>query len=116
MLQQPAPLMNVLPHEQREVLFQNSLNEHERELLSNRSAMLVKDDALRLIQHLPAAFPREHSEVCIFQVEGTKQVIESAQLEELPAVERAGTAARIEARVSVGNRIIDPMPHAQCSA
>ncbi len=50
------------------------------EFLSNRPAMFVVDDAGRMIEGLPAAFPRQIAEIGVFQIEGREQFIESAEL------------------------------------
>ncbi len=69
-----------------------------RELLPDGAAMLVKHDAARLVEHLPAALPGHVAEVGIFQVEGRQQGIEAAQFEELVAVEGAAIRRRRRSR------------------
>src|SRR4051812_13165838 len=116
MLQQPAPLMNVLPDKQREVLLQNALDEGTRKRLSNGPAMLVENDATRLIQHLPAAFPGHHPDIGVFEIKRPEKVIESANLEKLAAVKRAGATTCVETRIGIRDRLVNAVPHTQGTA
>ena len=63
--------------------------------------MLVIHDAARLVEHFPAALPGQVAEVGVFQIEGREQLVEAAQLEKLAAIERAGSAAAVEARIEI---------------
>src|SRR5882724_3088345 len=105
--------MDVLPDEQYEILFEDRLDVGGAKSFSDGAAMLVIDDAVRLVQHFPSALPREKSEVGVFQVERRKKFVESAQLQKFPAIERAGSAAAVEARVQVANLRVDVMAHSQ---
>ena len=96
---QAGPFVNVLPAEENEILCKNQVDLRLRELLSNRPSVFVIHDAPRLIQHFPAALPRKITEIGVFQVEGPQELVEAAELEELAAIESAGSAAAIETRV-----------------
>ena len=77
--------------------------------------MLVEYHAARLVEHLPAALPCHVAEVGVFQVEGLQQAVESAELEELRAVEGATSAAAVEAGKQVVDRVVDAVTHAQAA-
>ena len=66
-------------------------------MLAYSAAMLVVHDAGRLIEHLPPALPGEKSQVRVFQIKRREQRIEPPELEELPAIESARSAAAVEA-------------------
>src|SRR5581483_6137136 len=72
LLSKAGPSMNIFPAEQDVVLFQNGLNLSLAESFANRAAMLVVDDAARLVQHLPSPLPGEIAQIGIFQVKGSK--------------------------------------------
>src|SRR5205809_1010083 len=67
---EPLPLVNVLPAEQYEVLLEDGLNVLVSELLADGAAVLVIDDAARLVVDFPTTFPREITEVCVFEIKG----------------------------------------------
>src|SRR5450631_2177799 len=75
--------------------------------------MLVIHYAARLIEHLPAPLPRHISNIGVFQIEWREQLVESAQLQKLFAIERAGSAATIGAWIGNLNRGIVAMPYPQ---
>src|ERR1700731_713970 len=77
--------------------------------------MLVVHDAARLIENFPTAFPALIAKVGVFQIKRPKQLVEAAQLEKLPAVEGAGSAAAVEARKGLGNSWIDGVTQAQAA-
>src|SRR5262249_34089227 len=112
---QARPLVNVLPAEEKEVLAQDTLDEIRRELLPDGAAMLVVDDAARLIEHFPAALPGHVAEVGVFEVEGFEQAIEATQFEKLDAIEGAASAAAVEAGEEVGDRIVQAMADTQAA-
>ncbi len=85
-------------------------------LLADGAAMLVITRCSAADRAPSSRVSTPDSEVRVFQIERTKQVIESAKLEKLPAVERAGTAAAIEAWICIRDAVVDPMSDAQCSA
>ena len=60
-------------------------------------------------------FQASIAEVCVFEIEGCQKLVETAQLEKLAAIERAGAAAAVEARVEVVDGRVLAMPHAQRS-
>src|ERR1035441_7341278 len=103
--------MNILPGKEQEVLLQDRLNVALAEALADGSAVLVPDDAGWLIEHLPAALPREEAEIGVFQIEGREQLVEPAQLEKLPPVERARPAAPVEAREEAVDLRVFAMAH-----
>src|SRR5215469_18580354 len=96
--------MNVLPGEQEKVLAEDVLDVLFAEGFSNGPAMLVINDTRRLVEHLPAALPGQITQVRVFQIERLEQFVEAAELEKLPAVEGARSAAAIEARIQFANR------------
>ena len=115
MRRQPPPIMDILPAEQQEILLQHRLDLRFAEALADGAAMLVIHHAARLIQHLPAALPRQVAEVGVFQIEGREQFVEAAQLQEFPPVEGAGSAAAVEAGKQTVDGRVDAMPHAQAA-
>src|SRR3954454_7492524 len=76
----------------------------------------MEDHTSRLVEHAPAALPGKHSEVCIFQIEGTQQLIEPAKLQKLPAVECTGTATGVEAGVQIPDCLVFAMANSQLPA
>src|SRR5262249_29895007 len=96
--EQARPFVDVLPREQDEILAQDGLDLGFAEVLADGAAVLVVDDAARLIEHLPAALPGQESEVGVFQVKRMQQWIEAAKFQELFAIEGARAAATVEAR------------------
>ena len=99
--------MNVFPAIKNYVLINNGVDELFRKFLANGAAMFVIHNACRLIQHLPAALPGGEAQVCIFVVEGPEDLVESAQLQKLPAVKGAGAAAGVRAGERNSNRRIN---------
>ncbi len=108
---QPAPLMDVFPGEEQEILLEDTLNVPVAEALPNGPAMFVIDHAGGLIQHLPAALPSQKSKIGIFQVERRQQFVEPSQLEKLPAIEGARSSAPVEARKQLVDVRFHSMPH-----
>ena len=74
------------------------------EMLADGAAMLVIHDALRLVEHLPAALPGHVAEVGVFQIERREQRIEAAELQKFAPVEGAGSAAAVEAGIEIRRR------------
>src|SRR2546423_15469521 len=103
MRQQARRLVNVLPREQKIILFEHCLDQRFGERLADRAAVLVVNNAARLVKHFPSAFPGLVSEIGVLQVERRQERVEAAQLEEFAAVESAGAAAAIEA----GKQVVD---------
>ena len=85
--------MDILPGPEQVILLEHSLDLVFAKPLADGAAMFVVDHAARLIQHLPASLPGHVSQVGILQVEGRQQFVEAAELQELAAIEGAGTAA-----------------------
>src|SRR5437870_13899877 len=110
---QPAPLVNILPAEEQEVFLQDRLDLVFTKTFADGAAMLVVDDAARLVEHFPAPLPRQISEVGVLQIEGPQQRVEAAQFEEFPAVEGARAAAATEARKATIDGRIDAVSHAE---
>src|ERR1019366_6532177 len=108
---QTPPLVDVLPAEQHVVLLQHGLDLIAAEAPADSAAVLVIHHAARLVPHLPAALPRHIAEAGVFQVERFEQRIETPELQELAAVERAGSAAAVEAGEKVVDRGVDAMAH-----
>src|SRR5579862_2168496 len=92
----PPAVVNVLPGEQNEILFQHRGDFVGAKFLADGSTMFVIHDAGGLIEYFPAAFPRQISEVCVFQVERLVQRIEGAQLQHFSAIKGAGATAAVE--------------------
>ena len=107
--------MHVFPCEEQEILLEDGLDLVFAKTLADGAAVLVIDNAARLVKDFPSALPRQVSEVGVFQVEGPEQGIETAQLEEFPAVERARAASAVEARVQFSYGRVYPMPYSQAS-
>src|SRR5579862_7499484 len=107
--------MNILPAKQDEIFLKDRVDSRRREFLANGPAMLVINDALGLIQYFPAALPGLVTEIGVFEIKRAKQLVESAEREELSAVESAGTSAAIEAGKSFRDRRVYAMPHAQAA-
>ncbi len=85
------------------------------ELASDGPAMLVVHDARRLIHDLPATFPRQITEIRVFQVKRGEQRIESTQFQKLAPVEGTRSAASVKAGIQLLDRRFDPMPHAKAA-
>src|SRR5579864_8981632 len=96
MAQQPLPFVDIFPREQNVILAQHGIDVSRTELPADGAPVLVPDDACGLIEHLPAALPGEKTEVCIFKVKGRENLVESAELEKLAAIECAGSASAVE--------------------
>ena len=95
---EPAPLVNILPGEEDEVLLQNRFDVAGAEAAADGAAVFVMHDAGGLVENFPAALPGHEAEVGVFQIEGREQFVEAAELQKFAAVERAGSAAAVEAR------------------
>ncbi len=80
------------------------------ESTADGAAMLVIDDAGRLVHDLPSAFPCKIAEVCVLQIKRREKRIETAELQEFAAVEGAGAAAAISARVEIADGRVSVMP------
>src|SRR6185437_1056064 len=61
-------LMDIFPAEQQAVFLEYRLNLFFRKMLADGTAMLVIDDAARLIEHFPATLPRHKTEIGIFEI------------------------------------------------
>ena len=75
--------------------------------------MLMVNQALGLIEHLPAALPRHVPKVRVFEIERREQLIEPAKLEKLSLIESARATATVEARIEIGDSIVLTMAHLQ---
>ncbi len=115
MRREAPPLVNVFPAKQQVVFLEDFLDILLAEALADSAAMLVVNHATRLVEHLPAALPGHVAQVAVFQVEGRQQWVEAAQFEEFLAVERARSAAAIEAREEIGHAGVDAVTHAQAA-
>src|SRR5579883_2816187 len=78
MRKQTPRLVDIFPREQQIILLQDRLNPVFAKVLADGAAVLVVDDAARLVEHLPAAFPGLVSQVGVFQVKGRQQGVETA--------------------------------------
>src|ERR1700693_4840144 len=84
-------------------------------MLANGAAVLVIYDATRLVENFPTALPSFVAEIGVFEIEGSEQLVESAQIEKLTAIERAGSTAAVKARERFSNRGVDAMTHPQAA-
>ena len=105
--------MDVLPAKENEIPFEHQLDLCASEVLADGAAVLVIDDAARMVHHLPPLFPSHVSEVCVFQIEGSEQLVKTTELEKFSTVEGARSAAAIEARVRLRYRLVDTVPDAK---
>jgi len=80
--------VDVFPAEQNEVLLQDPIDLRLGESPANRAPVFVKNNATRVVEHLPAALPRHIPKVGVFEIEGTQQFIEAAEFQEFPPIER----------------------------
>src|SRR5580698_6468772 len=113
MLQQAAPLVDVFPREEKKILLEHPLDVGVAKFLADGAAMLVIDDAGRLIHRFPAAFPGEVAEVGVFEIEGREDFVESAELEKFTSIECAGTTAAIGAGIEIPNLFVGAMANAE---
>ena len=112
---QPAPLMDVLPHEQQKICLQHRLDVTVTEMLTDCAPVFVINDAGGLVEHLPAPLPCEVAEIRILEIKWREQLVKSAQLEEFAAVECARTSATIERGIGGLDGGVNPMPHPQAA-
>src|SRR5579871_4007184 len=77
--------------------------------------MFVIHHAARLIEYLPTALPGAVAQIGVFEVKRPQQLVEAAQLEEFAAVEGAGSAAAVKARIRFRDRGVDAVTHAQAA-
>src|SRR6516165_5934144 len=77
--------------------------------------MLVPHFARRLVQHFPSPLPRQVTDVGVFQVKRRQQLVESAEFEELPPVERAASASAVETRIQNSDFGIIAVAHPQAA-
>src|SRR5260370_41113835 len=113
MRNQPVPGVNVLPAKQDEILLEDGLNLLLCKSFSDRSAVLVIDLAVRLVEHFPAALPGHVAQIRIFEVKRSEQRIEAAQLPKFVAIERAGSAAAVKTGIKICNSRVDAVPNAE---
>src|SRR5271165_1883511 len=107
---QHAPVMYVFPSQQNGVLLERGLDEFTSKLLADGSAMFMEHRARRFIKNLPSALPCHEAQIGVLIVKGLEQRVESAEFQELPAVECAGPPAWIEARIDRTDGVIEPVP------
>ncbi len=92
------PFVNIFPAEENEIFLEDAIDLSLREVLADGAAVFVIDDAARLVQDFPAALPGLVAEVGVFEIEGPEQLVESAELQKLAAIECAGSASAVKAR------------------
>ena len=110
---QPAPIVNILPREESEILLQDRFDVSRAEALADSPAMFVMHHARGLIEHLPAALPRHETQIGVFQIKRGEKFVEAAEREKLFTIESAGSSAAIQARKGNVNRGVFAVPHAQ---
>src|SRR5260370_28574675 len=103
MRNQPVPGVNVLPAKQDEILLKDGLNLLLCKSFSARSAVLVIDLAVRLVDHFPAALPGHIAHIRIFEAERTEHRIEAAPLPKFVAIERSASPAAVKTGITVLN-------------
>ena len=86
LIQQARPLVDVFPREEQEIFLQHALNVGFAETPADGAAMFVVDDAGRLIEILPASFPRLIAQIGVLEIERRQQFIEASELQKLSAV------------------------------
>src|SRR5271166_560660 len=112
---EPAPLVNVLPGEENEILLEDRVDCCGGEFLADSAAVFVIDHAGRLVENFPAALPGLVAEIGVFEVKRAEELVEAAELQKFSAIEGAGSAAAVEAREQSGDCGIDSVADAQAA-
>ena len=113
MFGEASGFVDVLPDEQQAVLLEHGVDVGGGEVLADRGAVFVVDDATRLVKDHPASLPRHVADVGVFEVERLEQSVETAQLEEFAAVVGCGSAAGVEGGEEGVHLIIVAVCHVQ---